>query len=85
VREPDGTDLQEALPVDAHALRAERKAGSLNLADQGKFLKYAFGPPPMAEGVFTHRFMPADDDEDRRLFEREYRRLLYNVDLIGGL
>lgn len=57
----------------------------MNDAEWGKFLKYVFGPPAPVEGVYTHVFAPPSKDEERRLFEREYRRLLYNVDLIGGL
>lgn len=57
----------------------------MNDTEWGKFLKYVFGPCEQVEGVYTHKFVLPSEDEERRLFEREYRRLLYNVDLIGGL
>lgn len=57
----------------------------MNDAEWGKFLKHVFGPRAPVEGVYTHEFVLPSEDEERRLFEREYRRLLYNVDLIGGL
>lgn len=57
----------------------------MNDLDKGKFLQRVFGPPPQVEGVYTHVFVLPSEEEEQRLFEREYRRLLYNVDLIGGL